>query len=84
MECNALSRSLAAAEQLVRTGVSDISAIKKDMQDIILREKGTKVDYIEIVDPDTLAPLSRPQEKMVILLAVRIGSTRLIDNALLL
>jgi pantoate--beta-alanine ligase len=79
-----LSRALAAAEQLVRTGVNDISAIKKDMQDIILREEGTKVDYIEIADPDTLAPLSRPQEKMVILLAVRIGPTRLIDNALIL
>jgi pantoate--beta-alanine ligase len=79
-----LSRALAAAEELIRTGVRDIPAIKKEMQDIILREKGTKVDYIEVADPETVAPLSQAQEKMVILLAVRIGSTRLIDNALIL
>ena len=38
------------------------------------------IDYIESADPDTLEPLSAPQERQVILVAAKLGTTRLIDN----
>ena len=39
-----------------------------------------RVQYLEIVDPATLRPLKRSQEKMVALAACFVGKTRLIDN----
>ena len=42
------------------------------------------IDYIEIADPDTLVPLETPLNTMAILVAVRLGSTRLIDNIVIL
>ncbi len=46
-----------------------------------LAEAGFAVDYLEVRDAQTLAPLSSgPASDMRLLAAVRLGSTRLIDN----
>jgi pantoate--beta-alanine ligase len=44
------------------------------------QEKGIEIDYVEVADHETLEPLSSAKDRMVLLVAVRIGSTRLIDN----
>ncbi|MSR77901.1 MAG: pantoate--beta-alanine ligase [Candidatus Omnitrophica bacterium] len=41
------------------------------------------VQYLEIVDPETLKPLSKVQKKMVVLTACYVGKTRLIDNVII-
>jgi pantoate--beta-alanine ligase len=41
------------------------------------------VDYIAVVHPDTLQPLERLAGQVVIALAVWVGNTRLIDNAVI-
>jgi pantoate--beta-alanine ligase len=46
----------------------------------ISREPDTEIDYIKICDGDTLESVDRVDANSVLLLAVRIGSTRLIDN----
>jgi pantothenate synthetase len=47
----------------------------------VLREvPGIEIDYVEIVDPETLMPLASAKDSMALLVAVRIGRTRLIDN----
>lgn len=38
------------------------------------------IDYIEAADPDTLEPIPGPRDRQVILVAARLGATRLIDN----
>jgi pantoate--beta-alanine ligase len=38
------------------------------------------VDYAEVVDADTFEPIARIRGNCYVLLAVRIGRTRLIDN----
>lgn len=38
------------------------------------------IDYVEAVDADSLEPLAGPAERMVLLVAARLGTTRLIDN----
>ena len=49
-----------------------------------LAERGiTEVDYIAIVDPATLEPLSHADAGTIVALAARVGRTRLIDNAIL-
>lgn len=48
-----------------------------------LRECSDSVDYLEIVDSETLVPLKRFQPQMTVLAAVRVGKTRLIDNVII-
>jgi pantoate--beta-alanine ligase len=53
------------------------------MKKIISQSSSARIDYIAIVHRDTLAPLRVVQKnKTLIALAVFIGKTRLIDNAL--
>lgn len=76
-----LSRSLKLAQQLVASGETSSSAIKAAMEKLILSEvPDAKVDYIEVVDDDTVQPVQRVTGPALIALAVKIGSTRLIDN----
>ncbi len=48
-----------------------------------LRERGVEPEYVELVDPDTLEPCSELDREALLLIAARLGDTRLIDNALL-
>ncbi|MFN0198920.1 MAG: pantoate--beta-alanine ligase [Planctomycetaceae bacterium] len=75
-----LSRSLHFAEQELQADSVEIGAVKHLMQQMFDTVDGVAVDYIAIADPETLAELAAPQEKMVVLLAARVGQTRLIDN----
>jgi pantoate--beta-alanine ligase len=76
----AIYRALSAGEQLAKTGTRQPAALKNKVQAVVLEEKGIEIDYLEIVDPESLAPLAAAQDSMVLLIAVRIGRTRLIDN----
>ena len=42
-----------------------------------------KIDYIALVDPKTLMPVEKIQGKVLIALAVYLGTTRLIDNIII-
>ncbi len=48
-----------------------------------LKKSVDRVQYFEIVDPETLAPVKRYQEKMALLTACFVGKTRLIDNVII-
>lgn len=48
-----------------------------------LRKAVDRIDYLEIVDPETLQPLTRFQSKRVIATACLVGKTRLIDNVII-
>jgi len=76
----AIYRALSAAEQLAITGTRQPEALKNKIQAVVREEKGIEIDYLEIVDPESIAPLASAQDGMVVLIAVRIGRTRLIDN----
>ncbi len=73
-------RALASAEHLARAGAKDPEKLKNKMQAVLREAPGIEIDYIEIVDPESLMPLAMATGKMVILVAVRLGRTRLIDN----
>ena len=79
-----LYRALTAGEELIRSGVYEPEKVRQKMRAVLLQEKGIKVDYAEVADPETLVPLEAVQDSMVLLVAARIGSTRLIDNLLVL
>lgn len=75
-------RCLREASDLIKSGIIDIQAVKKAMQEELLRESAVSgIDYAGIYDPETLNEPSEIKEAMLLLaVAVRIGDTRLIDN----
>jgi pantoate--beta-alanine ligase len=54
------------------------------MREALAREPLARVDYVSVADPHTLTELDRLDDGALLLLAVRFGATRLIDNELLL
>lgn len=76
-----LYRAIQRAQELVAQGQRDARALVEDLTAFIAREPLARVDYVAVVDPETLAPVERIEGRVRLALAVYIGSTRLIDNA---
>jgi pantoate--beta-alanine ligase len=78
-----LSRSLGLAREVVARGERDASAIAAKMRELVLSAHPARIDYVALVDPETLEPIARIRGRTLAALAVVIGQTRLIDNCLL-
>jgi pantoate--beta-alanine ligase len=75
-----LSRALLAAHRAFCDGERQSRALERRMGQELSREPEVKVEYIAIVDPETLEPVSQVESRTVVAIAARVGSTRLIDN----
>ena len=78
-----LYRALTRAAQMAKKGVVDTGEIIGNCTEFIKRHAGTRVDYIAMVDPETLEDIPRIDGPVRMALAVKIGKTRLIDNMLI-
>jgi pantoate--beta-alanine ligase len=78
-----LYQSLQMAEKKVGSEKYSVEEIKNRMLEKIKMGSDIRIDYIAIVDPETLEPLEKIQSHMLIALAVYVGKTRLIDNVLI-
>jgi pantoate--beta-alanine ligase len=79
----ALSRSLAAVRDEVAKGERDTSRLLAALRHVLAPEPRVALDYAEIVDNETLEPLPVLRGTCYVLLAAKVGDTRLIDNALI-
>lgn len=79
-DATCLYRALRRAEELVAAGESSAARVAAEMKRLIHRVKGTRIDYVAIVNSETLEPVKEIKGKTLIALAVRIGKARLIDN----
>ncbi len=79
-----LYRALSEGESLIRAGVRAVSKLKHAMRVVLEKEAGIEIDYLEIADPEGLAPLQEIEQQAVLLVAARVGRTRLIDNIVVL
>jgi pantoate--beta-alanine ligase len=75
----AISKALFAAQDLVKGGVRQASRLVTQAQHLLLAQH-LLIDYIAAVDPLTLKPVEMITGPTVLAIAVRVGSTRLIDN----
>lgn len=75
-----ISRSLSDARDSINKGENRAGLIKEAMIKEISSERAASIDYIEIVDAQTLKPIERIEGGVLIAAAVKIGRTRLIDN----
>ena len=82
----ALSRALQLAEmQVARSEVAapTASALLQTMRATLQEEPALRLDYVAVVDPDTLLPIDDVAAGGLLAIAAYVGNTRLIDNVLL-
>jgi pantoate--beta-alanine ligase len=79
----ALSRSLEAVKREITAGERDAAHLIVAARRIMDSESGVRVDYVEIVNAETLEPVTRVRGRCLVLIAAQVGKTRLIDNALI-
>jgi pantoate ligase / CMP/dCMP kinase len=75
-----LYRGLQKAKSLFNVGERVSSVLIETVKAEIDTVPAMQPEYIELVEPSTLAPLKRVEESGLLAVAARIGSTRLIDN----
>lgn len=80
-----LIRGIKLAKDLVAKGERDAEKIIFAVTDVIQKTPFTRIDYIKLCDPDTLEYIEKGAlyKKTLLALAVFVGKTRLIDNAIL-
>ncbi len=79
-DATCLHEALECAAKLVDGGENSAARVAAEMRRLIRKVKGTRVEYIEIVNSETLEPVKEVKGRTLIALAVRIGKARLIDN----
>ncbi|MEI6787441.1 MAG: pantoate--beta-alanine ligase [bacterium] len=78
-----LHQSLEHVESRVREGARDVETLRKELAERLSRVPSARVEYIEFVDNEKMCPVARVEGVVLVALAIRIGSTRLIDNTVL-
>lgn len=79
----ALRRSLERAEKLAEGGEYRGAALVEAMTTLLREMEGVRVDYVAVVNPDTLLPVEGVRDGGLLAVAAWVGGTRLIDNILL-
>ncbi len=79
-EALCLSKALKIAKELIENGETDPHKIVDKAKKVINKEKLSRIDYVEIVNLNTLQPIDKISKPMLMAMAVYIGKTRLIDN----
>jgi len=75
-----LYRALSAAKAAFENGERDGEALRSLLANTLASEPLARPDYVSVADPDSLDELTRVEGRVLFSLAVRIGTTRLIDN----
>jgi len=78
-----LYRSLMWAQEQVQAGERDALRLQREVYEMLAREPLARIDYVELVDAETLQAVSRIERPTLLALAVYFGKARLIDNTLL-
>jgi pantoate--beta-alanine ligase len=78
-----LSKALEAVQGLFDSGERDVVRLVAQGKALIALEPAARLDYLQIVDPDTLEPIAEVNRPALVAVAAWLGSTRLIDNRLL-
>jgi len=75
-----LYRALSDGRELIRAGERSVKKVEAAMTRLIWAEPMARLDYLAVADPFTLDEVRSVRGRVVLLLAVWIGKSRLIDN----
>lgn len=78
-----LSQALRKAQAMVAAGERTTATVRQAMLEMIAHTPGARVDYVELLDANTLQPSTTIDRPTLVALAVFFGTTRLIDNTTL-
>ena len=78
-----LSRSLEEVRRLQEQGENCAETLIAAGKRVMADEAAVKIDYFEVVDPDTLEPVRDVAKGALVAVAAYVGTTRLIDNLLI-
>jgi pantoate--beta-alanine ligase len=78
-----LHRSLQRVQQLAEAGEGDAARLIAAARQEFARESTVRLDYFEIVNPETLDPVPEISRGALVAVAAFVGTTRLIDNIVL-
>lgn len=76
-------KTLAEAERLVRTGIRDVETLESKLIAFIRTEPLAKPEVVAIRDPSTLERIETVRGTALVLLYVRFGKTKLLDNSII-
>lgn len=83
-EAAVIYKSLVRAKEMISQSESSVNKIVREMKSIITEGiKGVKIDYIQIVNAETLDPIREIKGTNLIAVAIRVGKARLIDNIII-
>ena len=77
-----LYKALLGVQRSIAEGEQNVVVIKEHVQRVLHRVPDIKIDYFDLVDPETIRPVNAVEGPVRAALAVWIGQTRLIDNVL--
>ena len=77
-----LHKGLTEGEKLLEAGEKDAAKVIAAVREVIEKEPLAKIDYVELVDWNTLKPVNTVEDTVLMAVAVYIGKTRLIDNVI--
>jgi len=75
-----LHKAIQHAKARFADGLDDSDLLISEIRDIISANSGVSIDYISVVDKDTLSDKEVIDSQSVLALAIKVGGTRLIDN----
>jgi pantoate--beta-alanine ligase len=81
-KASGLPRALFAARSRAAAGTAEARDLERETREELERA-GLAVDYVEVVDPETMRRMDRAAAGTALAAAVRVGKTRLIDNVLI-
>ena len=82
-QATVLYRALRRGQEYFHKGCNSATEIKTFVQTELETEPEVQVEYIDLVEPQTLIPLATVETKGLLAIAARVGQTRLIDNLIL-
>ena len=77
-----LNQGLKAAANLFRQGITDSATLIEKVKTTIATVPEVKLQYVELVEPSTLQPLTTVATRGLLAIAAYLGETRLIDNTI--
>lgn len=78
-----LSKALKRVEECFHRGVRDAKTLTSAGEDVFHEEPTVRLDYVAIVDWDSLEPVEEARPGTLVAVAAYVGATRLIDNVIL-
>jgi len=78
-----LSNALNVISSTYHAGQKDVAHLLEAGSRVLATEPEVRIDYLEIVDADTLQPLTEAGAGALVAVAAYVGNTRLIDNTIL-